>query len=81
MKYYYDETKYNNHYADFLKDKDNYKYLEPFYISNTEISNIEYKEFINWVAEYNGFSNLEPLYIGIDSVNPQAFIYTRNNFV
>lgn len=43
----------NNNYTEFFLKEDNYKLLKPFYISNTEVSNINYAEFLYWVKNYN----------------------------
>lgn len=42
----------------FFEQDDNYKLLKPFYISNTEVSNFDYLEFVEWVKKYNGFDSL-----------------------
>lgn len=44
-------------YSIFQEDE-NLKYLKPFYISNYEVSNLDYQEFVYWVARYNGIEHL-----------------------
>jgi formylglycine-generating enzyme required for sulfatase activity len=42
-----------------MKNDENLKFIAPFYISNYEISNIDYREFLVWVAKYNGLDNIK----------------------
>ncbi len=51
--------------------------MRPFYISKTEVSNKDYKEFIWWVLKYNGYNNFTSL---VDSTLPaEAYNYTFFN--
>jgi len=64
----------------FFVKRENQELLTPFYISNTEVSNLDYKEFLNWVKIYNGFADYD--YLEYDSLNEhkyeksKAFKYT-----
>ena len=64
----------------FFTKRENQELLNPFYISNTEISNINYHEFLNWVKAYNGFADYN--YLERDTINDhkyeksKAFKYT-----
>ncbi|MDR2009166.1 MAG: formylglycine-generating enzyme family protein [Bacteroidales bacterium] len=58
----------------YFSENDNYKYLKPFYISKTEVSNLDYNEFIYWVVvRYNGG---KPEHIKTPNENPDFFQYT-----
>ncbi|HNW88326.1 MAG TPA: SUMF1/EgtB/PvdO family nonheme iron enzyme [Bacteroidales bacterium] len=76
LKYYYN---YNDTTIDintFIKSGNNVDYLKPFYVSNTEISNLEYQEFLNWVKNYNGYKEVDPLKKDSNNVFMNAFMYS-----
>ena len=60
----------------FFSKKENAKYLQPFYMSKYEVSNTDYKEFLHWVKNYNGYEDLK--INEVDSFNEfsTAFMYT-----
>ncbi|HNZ43696.1 MAG TPA: SUMF1/EgtB/PvdO family nonheme iron enzyme [Bacteroidales bacterium] len=76
LKYYYDYTDTTVDINTFIKSGNNFDYLKPFYVSNAEISNIEYQEFLNWVKNQNGYKDLNPLIKDTNNVFRQAFMYT-----
>jgi len=76
LKYYYD---YNDTTVDintFFKSGNNFNYLKSFYVSNTEISNLEYQEFLNWVKNHNGYKEVNPLKKDSNNVFMNAFMYS-----
>lgn len=65
-----------------MSQKNNYKYIQPFYISKTEVSNIDYQEFLRWVIKYNDFeSEIKETQSQITTYekNPKYFEYHFHN--
>lgn len=60
LKYYYPNNEQDNRVRDFFSLPENQEYLQQFYMSKSEVSNIDYREFMHWVAVYNGFKNYVP---------------------
>ncbi|MBN2776076.1 MAG: SUMF1/EgtB/PvdO family nonheme iron enzyme [Bacteroidales bacterium] len=73
LRYYVNENLFNENKIELSTE--NINRLQPFYISNTEVSNIEYKEFLYYVLKYNGKED-----INIDSTlsedDMRYFTYT-----
>lgn len=76
LKFYYPEKEYNYDFSEFLKEPDSYKLFKPYYISNTEVTNLEYREFMYWVKTYNGFKDLKMEDYKSDKENVETFVYT-----
>lgn len=76
LRYYFDENLFTKNNA--LPGREETEMLQPFYISNTEISNIEYKDFLYSTLKYNGHDNIK-----IDSTitedDLKYFVYTFRN--
>lgn len=66
MNYYFDMTDSTLTSKDIFSSNANLKFAQPFYISNQEMSNQDYKEFLSWVARYNGIE--KPYLSNIDSL-------------
>ncbi len=76
LKYYFsDKSLYEKEYK-FSNEQLNK--LQPFYISNTEIRNIDYREFLHWVLKYNGKDNITELN-DLSEEELQYFTYSFNN--
>ncbi len=76
LKYYFNiETLYEKNYSYTEEQLDK---LQPFYISNTEIRNIDYREFLRWVLKYNGKDNIKELY-DLSEDELQYFTYSFHN--
>jgi len=76
FEYYDDYYANRTRLAEFFSKNENAKYLHPFYIKKNEVSNLDYKEFLYWVKNYNGYEDLT--LTGKDTNNefPKAFRYT-----
>lgn len=52
-------------------------FFQPFYMMKTEVSNLDYKEFMYWVIRMNGFQAIERM--NLDSLPKEAFQYQFHN--
>ncbi len=77
---YYIPKESQDNLEEFFEKQENQSLLNPYYISNVEVSNEKYREFLNWVKVYNGFADYD--YLKKDSLNQykyeksKAFKYT-----
>lgn len=76
LRFYYPEKEFDYNFTEFLKEPDSYKLFKPYYISNTEVTNLEYREFMYWVKTYNGFKDLKREDCKSDKEYAEAFVYT-----
>ena len=76
LRFYYPEKEYDYDFSEFLQDPDSYKLFQPYYISNTEVTNLDYREFMYWVKSYNGFKDLKREDCKSDKEYAEAFVYT-----
>lgn len=73
LKYYFDRESLYEQESDFSREQLNK--LQPFYISNTEITNLDYREFLTWVLKYNGKDHIKDLH-DLSEEELQYFTYS-----
>jgi len=56
---YFDDQSPDFYANKLMLNDENLKFIAPFYISNYEISNLDYREFLVWVAKYNGLDYIK----------------------